>query len=176
MRKRKGSDEIRLLTVSTIEPRKNHILILEAFELACDQGSKAIWCIVGKNGWKSEPLLKAISESKFRDRIKLTGFISNKELEQHYADADALVFASHHEGYGIPIAEALVREAPLVLLGTKIHREVAGSCGRYFKNADELSGVIIALSALANPENSIEMKDKIEMFLDDRINVDKMMN
>ena len=105
-----------LLYVGTIQPRKNLINLVEAFEklsrqLPLKQGRRKIdqldLVIAGKAGWLSEPILERIKLSPFAKNIILTGFISEAEKNYLIKNALALVLVSLYEGFGIPVLEAM---------------------------------------------------------------------
>jgi glycosyltransferase involved in cell wall biosynthesis len=103
------------LTVGTLEPRKNQITILKAFERFCLSNRNYRLVIAGGNGWKNKALSEALAHSPVKDRIVRVGYVSRPVLQQLYQNARAFVFASHYEGFGIPILEASYFSLPLIL-------------------------------------------------------------
>lgn len=103
------------LTVGTLEPRKNQITILKAFEHFCRSNRDYRLVIAGGNGWKNKALSEALAHSPVKDRIVSVGYVSRSVLQQLYQNARAFVFASHYEGFGIPILEASYFSLPLIL-------------------------------------------------------------
>jgi len=136
------------LMVSTIEPRKNHTYLLEAFELAWATGSKARLCIVGKIGWKCDALIERIRQHpELNRRLFMYNSLSDKSLEHAYSHATALVFPSHVEGFGLPLVEAMQRKLPAMASDIPVFREIGGDYMAYFDlaNPQSLSDLVTGM-------------------------------
>lgn len=134
------------LMVSTIEPRKNHAYLLDAFEQLWAQGSKVRLCIIGKVGWKCEALVKRIQEHpEWGRRLFMFNRINDKSLEYAYANARALVFPSYVEGFGLPLVEAMQRGLPAMASDIPVFREVGGDFMAYFDLASPQTLVDLVL-------------------------------
>lgn len=121
------------LMVSTVEPRKNHAYLLDAFELLWAQGSPARLCIIGKIGWKCEALIERIKQHpQLGKRLFMFNRINDKGLEYAYAHARALVFPSYVEGFGLPLVEAMQRGLPAMASDIPVFREIGGEFMAYF--------------------------------------------
>lgn len=121
------------LMVSTIEPRKNHAYLLDAFELAWAAGSKARLCIAGRIGWKCESLLARIRRHpELNRRLFMFNDLTDTSLEHAYAHASALVFPSYVEGFGLPLVEAMQRGLPAMGSDIPVFREIGGEFMAYF--------------------------------------------
>lgn len=128
------------LMVSTIEPRKNHAYLLDAFEQLWAQGSNARLCIIGKIGWKCEALVERIKQHpQWGKRLFMFNRINDKGLEYAYANARALVFPSYVEGFGLPLVEAMQRGLPAMASDIPVFREIGGEFMAYFDLADPQS-------------------------------------
>jgi O-antigen biosynthesis alpha-1,2-rhamnosyltransferase len=128
------------LMVSTIEPRKNHVYLLDAFELLWAQGSTARLCIIGKIGWKCEALVERIKQHpQWGKRLFMFNRINDKGLEYAYANSRALVFPSYVEGFGLPLVEAMQRGLPAMASDIPVFREIGGEFMAYFDLADPQS-------------------------------------
>ncbi|MDH3649383.1 MAG: glycosyltransferase family 4 protein [Saprospiraceae bacterium] len=112
------------LTVGTIEPRKNHITIIKAFESFCSQNEDHYLVITGKRGWKSAAFYQHYKRSPCRDRIILTEFVTDEQLTDLYTHSFAFVFASAYEGFGLPILEAMQAGIPLLLSRISSSQEI----------------------------------------------------
>lgn len=107
-----------LLSVSTLEPRKNLKRIIEAFEIL-RQKEKDLWLVlVGKTGWGQE--------IPRNPRTVITGYVTNTELSALYSGALALAYPSLYEGFGQPILEAMTCGCPVVTSDISSMPEVAG--------------------------------------------------
>ena len=121
------------LTVSTIEPRKNHRYLLETFDRLWKRGVDAVLLIVGQIGWQVEPLIADIrSHSQFGTRLIMMNDLDDEGLSYCYRHAKALLFPSYTEGFGLPIIESLQAGLPVFASDIPVHREVGGSNIDYF--------------------------------------------
>lgn len=106
------------LHVGTIEPRKNLVRLVRAFSLLKEKtGLPHQLVFIGRFGWKYTEVLQAIEESRSKEAIKMLGTLSDTDRRLAYWAADALVFPSLYEGFGIPILEGQAAQKP-VLTGT----------------------------------------------------------
>jgi alpha-1,2-rhamnosyltransferase len=121
------------LMVSTIEPRKNHAYLLDAFDLLWAKGVRARLCIIGKVGWKCEDLVARIrSHPQLNKRLFMFNKLNDRGLEHAYAHSRSLVFPSYVEGFGLPVVEALQRGLPVMASDIPVFREVGGDFVAYF--------------------------------------------
>ncbi|MGZ9665552.1 glycosyltransferase family 4 protein [Pseudomonas sp. GNP014] len=128
------------LMVSTIEPRKNHAYLLNAFERAWANGSKARLCIAGHVGWKCDELLARIRHHpQLNQRLFMFNNLSDTSLEHAYAHASSLVFPSVVEGFGLPLVEAMQRGLPAMGSDIPVFREIGGEFMAYFDLRDPRS-------------------------------------
>ena len=138
------------LTVGTLEPRKNHDLLLDAFEGLWQGGSDARLVVAGRVGFGSEPLLRRMQRHPERGR-RLFVFedLSDAELASVYGAAAAVVCPSFAEGFGLPVVEALTRGVPVIASDIPSHVEVGGKHCLYFArhSAAELGRILTAFEA-----------------------------
>ncbi|PTT32696.1 glycosyltransferase family 1 protein [Pseudomonas sp. HMWF021] len=128
-----ATPELVLLMVSTIEPRKNHDYLLDAFEHAWAAGSTARLCIAGRIGWKCDALLARVrNHPELNRRLFMFNDLSDTSLEHAYAHASALVFPSFVEGFGLPLVEAMQRGLPAMGSDIEVFREIGGEFMAYF--------------------------------------------
>jgi len=122
-------DPFILLTVSTLEPRKNIEVIVDAFELLCGlDGDKddIFLVIVGEWGWKIEELKKRISRSPFRKNIVNIGRVDDETLVTLYEGSSVFACMSKKEGFGLPPLEAQFFGLPTVISSDRALMEVSG--------------------------------------------------
>jgi glycosyltransferase involved in cell wall biosynthesis len=96
-----------VLTVSTLEPRKNLPALVEAFTLLRQRRPELTLAIAGLEGWEEKPLAA--------EGVSLLGFVSDDELARLYRGALAFAYPSRFEGFGIPVVEALASGVPAVV-------------------------------------------------------------
>jgi len=101
-----------LLTVGTVEPRKNLTLMVEAFEHLKDFDGDLV--IAGGLGWKYEPILERIRKSPRAKSIRCLGYTDDSRLPALYAGASAFLLTSYYEGFGFPPVEAMACGTPVV--------------------------------------------------------------
>lgn len=121
-----------ILFVGTLQPRKNVIKLVEAFEkLAISNQQLANYelVIVGKKGWIYDETIERINSSPLKDKIKQLGFVEDNDLPYLYKRASCFVLPSLYEGFGIPVAEAMSVGTPVVISDNSSLPEVAGKAG-----------------------------------------------
>lgn len=125
-----------ILTLSTIEPRKNISLLIEAWTKACSKFDyDRDLVLAGRKGWKQESLLECVP-STLLNRIHFTGFVANDDLPALYAHSELFVFPSVYEGFGLPPVEAAYSGARVLCSDIPCHKEICGNGVDYFKSND----------------------------------------
>jgi glycosyltransferase involved in cell wall biosynthesis len=126
------------LYVARLEhPAKNHLRLIRAFESLADSGVFAGHLVLPGAPWHgSEVVEQAVAASAFRDRIRLEGFVDNADLPLWYAAAEALVFPSLMEGFGLPLLEAQACGTRIACADATSLPEVAGPAGILFNGLD----------------------------------------
>lgn len=133
------------LMVGTVEPRKGHEQVLNASEQLWRTGFDFNLIIVGKQGWMVENLINRIrSHVELNKRLYWLEGIDDAYLESVYDASTCLIFASHGEGFGLPLIEAARHNLPIIARDIPVFREVAGEHAYYFngKSPDVLVGEI----------------------------------
>lgn len=121
------------LMVSTIEPRKNHAYLLDAFELLWAAGQDVALCFIGRSGWKNTALMQRIANhAELGHKLFMFGNANDGDLEYAYGHARALVFPSIVEGFGLPLVEAMQRGLPAMVSDIPIFREIGADYAAYF--------------------------------------------
>lgn len=121
-----------VLGVSTIEPRKNIIGALEAFRLFVErnpQDDDLILVLAGHYGWNNEKLQAYLASYKAIDRVFFTGFAPLELMPALYHHAEAFMYLSLYEGFGLPILEAMKSGAPVICSNISSMPEIIGDCG-----------------------------------------------
>ena len=118
-----------LLSLSTIEPRKNIMNTIKAFKqlISKNPESDVHLFICGQKGWKSEALFDDLELQS--DRIVFTGFIEEDHLPVLYSDAIGLCYASFYEGFGLPMLEAMRCGTPVIYGNNSSMPEIGGEGG-----------------------------------------------
>ncbi|NDC62959.1 MAG: glycosyltransferase family 1 protein [Planctomycetia bacterium] len=134
-----------ILMVGTIEPRKNHSLVLDAFERLWMEGSALPLVVIGRRGWLCEQTLKRFARLQRQGRPVLhVADASDDDLKHAYRHARCLIFPSVAEGFGLPIVEALAQGLPTIASDIPVHREVGGDLATYVPlgDPDHLAGLL----------------------------------
>ena len=113
----------------TIEPRKNHLLLLQVWrELVrrCDDAAPKL-LVLGRRGWKNQNVVELLERSNpLRGRVVEKSGLSSHALARLMANSRAVLMPSFGEGYGLPIAEALAAGAPVIASDIPVFRESEG--------------------------------------------------
>jgi len=138
------SNESYILSVSSIDPRKNFIRLIEAYNLLKNKSYKLI--IVGK---KNKIFRDFDVKTQHNNQIIFTGYVSDSELADLYRNATIFVYPSLYEGFGIPNLEAMNNECPVITSRIPPHLEVCQDAALYF-----------------NPEDINDIAKQIDLVLD----------
>jgi glycosyltransferase involved in cell wall biosynthesis len=114
-----------VLSVGTLEPRKNLPTLLRAFKRIATEVPHTL-VVAGAEGWKSEGVKRALEEVKLGDRLTFTGFLPDADLPALYSAAEAFAFPSLYEGFGLPVLEAMACGTPVLTAADSSLPEVAG--------------------------------------------------
>ena len=143
----KGSDFI--LCVGTIEPRKNHGLLIYVYKLARRRGLPLpSLVVVGRKGWMSDSVYSVMTvDPEIKDQFVLQEDTTDEELSWLYQNCLFTIYPSLCEGWGLPIAESLAHGAPCIASNTSSLPEIAGDLISYFSpvSTDECLAAIQSL-------------------------------
>ncbi len=139
-----------ILYFGTIEPRKNLIGLINAFELLKDEEYKLV--IAGTKGWLYQDIFKVAHKSKKKDKIIFTGFVEEEDKPSLYNLASLFVYPSFFEGFGFPPLEAMACGIPVITSINSSLPEVVSNAG-----------------LMINPKNIDELAWSIEIVLNDNI-------
>jgi len=176
---RKAKAPLRLLSIGTVEPRKNYGYAARIVrELRSNGFADATLEIVGRNGWGDDWRLLAREPG-----VILSGYLSTDEVRQKLQQADALLCTSHEEGLGLPLLEAQYAGLPIIAPDDAIFREVLGTSGIFIDRADHAAAArtIVAMTRRGdgpahyrelNAQNLVRWNRLAE---DDRLQVSEMI-
>jgi glycosyltransferase involved in cell wall biosynthesis len=140
-----------VLFIGTIEPRKNLVRLIHAFENIASHFPEHLLVLAGKLGWDFDPVFEAIAASPVRERIRHLGFISEESKRVLLAGCDSLVYPSLYEGFGLPVLEAMAAGIPLVT-----------------SNVSSLPEVVGTAAVMVDPESVEQLAAAIALLLSDR--------
>jgi glycosyltransferase involved in cell wall biosynthesis len=127
-----------ILHVGTVEPRKNLEGLLDAYQ-KLDPKLRDTYALVlaGGRGWKDEAIMKRVADYQSQQlNVILTGYTSEIEKSALYSNAACFVMASHYEGFGMPILEAMQHAIPTAVSDISVFHEVSGEASVYFNKDD----------------------------------------
>jgi glycosyltransferase involved in cell wall biosynthesis len=121
------------VVVGTIEPRKNHKVLLEAWlRLVEEMGARAPRLVlIGQRSWDCAGVIGQIERPELAGTVIERGVVPDAELAAWLQHAQALLMPSWIEGYGLPIAEALAAGVPVIASDLDVFREIAGAVPEY---------------------------------------------
>ncbi len=114
-----------LLQVGTIQPRKNYLTTLRAIAALPEQ-ERIPLIAAGEFGWKFEPVLKAVQDLGLARWVRFVGYVGMRDLPALYQMAEAVIFPSYDEGFGLPVLEAFAAGVPVIAAAAGAIPEVAG--------------------------------------------------
>ncbi|HEX5226961.1 MAG TPA: glycosyltransferase family 1 protein, partial [Bryobacteraceae bacterium] len=143
-----------ILTVGDLQPRKNHLGLIAAFEDLVQAHPKLPHhlLVVGKDTWHTPAVRAAAKKSRVAERIHFTGFVDDEQLRRLYGSCDLFVYPSFYEGFGLPILEAMACGRAVACSNTSAMPEVADSAALLFDPTSRQQLVYAMRDLLLNPE------------------------
>jgi len=131
-----------ILSVGTLEPRKNLSTLLAAY--ATLERSAPRLVLAGARGWHAQALAAQVQAPALRDRVVLPGYVPDDLLPDMYAGAECFVYPSLYEGFGLPPLEALACGTPVITSTTSSLPEVVGDAALLVEptRPDELAAAL----------------------------------
>jgi len=115
-----------VLTVGTLQPRKNHLRLVQAFARV---RSDASLVIAGGKGWHYAAVRSEVERLNLGERVIFTGFVADADLPDLYRAATVFAYPALYEGFGLPALEAMACGVPVVASNTSSLPEVVGEAG-----------------------------------------------
>jgi len=115
-----------VLSVGTIQPRKNYRRLIQAFA-HLDESLALV--IAGSKGWHYEDVFGEVSRQGLAERVHFLGFVADADLPALYSAASLFVYPSLYEGFGLPVLEAMTCGTPVVASNQSALPEVVGQAG-----------------------------------------------
>lgn len=144
-----------ILFLGTIEPRKNIIGLIEAFELMSQNTKYKILntshslVIAGAPGWNSKEIFARIQLSPCRDKIKYIGYVAPEYKSALYAAADLFVYPSFYEGFGFPVLEAMATGTPVITSNRSSLPEISTNAA-YLINPHRSDEIALGMERILN--------------------------
>ena len=146
-----------ILGLSTLEPRKNFIGLIEAYDMLVGRTAAPHHLVIGGGkGWLYEDIFRRVAELGLEDRVHFLGFVAEENLPALYTLADVFAYPSFYEGFGLPVLEAMACETPVVASNASSLPEVVGEAGLMVSPADT-EGLARALERILTDPSLREM-------------------
>jgi len=141
-----------VLSLGTIEPRKDIPTLITAFELLAAENQDVVLVIAGPDGWGSDQVANAIEQSPVRTRIRRLGWLDDTDRDALVAGASVFVYPSLYEGFGLPPLEAMALGTPVVATRVGALTEVLQGAAQWAE-AGQPESLASAIAALLEDEN-----------------------
>ena len=115
-----------LLSVGTVQPRKNYSRVIEALSEVRRMGHDLHYAIAGGGGWLEDEMRRTIERTAMEDYVHLLGLVEDRDLPALYSGARMLAMVSLYEGFGLPVLEAMACGTPVITSNVSSLPEVAG--------------------------------------------------
>ena len=163
IRERYGIKANYLLSLGSIQPRKNLARLIEAYALlrssrAGDQLPQLV--IAGKRGWLDNEIQRAAQRENRNESIKFIGYVPEKDLPALYSAAICFVYPSFFEGFGLPVLEAMQCGTPVIAGNRTSLPEVAGAAALLFDPFDAGALAEAIERIIHNPDTRAELRAK----------------
>jgi glycosyltransferase involved in cell wall biosynthesis len=152
-----------ILTVGSIQPRKNLPRLINAFAALCRDSTirpLPTLVIVGKRGWLYEETLDAAENSQAKEHIRFTDYVPESDLPALYTGATCFVYPSYFEGFGIPPLEAMRCGTPTITGNRTCFPEIIADGGLMVDPFDERAILEAILQVFSDSNLRAELKKK----------------
>ena|SRR5215471_7968067 len=154
VRKRYALPETFVLSVGTIEPRKNLDRLIDAVQ----QLRPCVLVVVGNRGWRASGVLRRIERLGLDGAVRLLGSVPAADLVCLYNLATVVAFPSFYEGFGLPVVEAMACGTPVVTSPKGSLVEIAGTAAELVDPTDVESIAAGLRRVLADPDRQAELR------------------
>lgn len=151
-----------ILTVGTVEPRKNLPRLMEAYAIVKRRMRRdyPALVLVGRKGWKYGEVFSQMIDLDLRGDVIWTDFLSDELVRAVYAHATLFAYVSLHEGFGLPLLEAMAAGAPVVASNCSSMPEVVGDVGGLADPMDPEAIAEAMIEMLSNEERRLDLAEK----------------
>lgn len=157
VRQRYGLDEEPyLLSVSTLQPRKNYQMLIRAFRQVAARYPHNL-VIAGSKGWLYEQIVSEVRAQNLTGRVRFIGFVDDNDLPTLYSGAALFVFPSLYEGFGLPLLEAMACGVPVLTSDSSCLPEIAGEAAIQLAPENQEDWTHAMLETLGDPSRRTKM-------------------
>jgi len=165
-----------ILYVGTLQPRKNLVRLVEAFErvaravdngyegmnqfAAGDSGSRLYLVLAGAKGWWHEDIFRTVQDMGLAERVVFPGYVKDDDLAALYSGAELFVFPSLYEGFGLPVLEAMACGTPVVASNVSSLPEIVGDAGVLANPTDSGDLARAMIRVLMDPARAQDLRQR----------------
>lgn len=147
-----------VFSLSTIEPRKNHINTIKAFALFLKENPDYEYIIGGKKGWFYDEIFTTVKDLNLESKVRFLGYIPEEDMAPIFDMADAFLYVSFWEGVGLPPVEAYSRRTPSVVSDTRIFRETMEK-GALFAKPDDIFDIQLKINTAVKMKRNLVLDE-----------------
>lgn len=158
-----------ILDIGTLEPRKNHVRVLRAFEKIAEKFPHHHLVIAGGKGWQYQDVFKTYAaivaaHPDLGKRIHFLGYVTLEDLQTLYTMAAVFVFPALYEGFGLPALEALTHGCPVIVPNNSSLPEVVGDAAVLVNpySEEEISAALERILSDPNFAQTLRTKGKLQ--------------
>ena len=160
LRERYGLHHPFILTLGNLQPRKNMVRLVKAYDRLRKRGFTHQLVIAGQAHWRSSEIYRAVEEHGLEDEVLFTGYVPDTDLPLLYNAADLFILVSLYEGFGLPVLEAMACGTPVVASRTGSLPEVVGEAGLLVDPLD-IEGIAEAIvEVLSQPHLASQLRER----------------
>lgn len=154
------------LFLGTLEPRKNLLVLIRAYELWREQNPRQEIQLIlaGKKGWNYSPIIKAQQQSAFSDDIILLGYVERVDMPAIYSGSELFIYPSRYEGFGLPVLEALSCGCKVICSNSSSLPEVGAGFANYFNSENEFELCATIQSVKSSKRSKQEQLEYVKKF------------
>ena len=152
VRKSYGIERDYILSLCSIQPRKNLVRLIQAYSLlrrSHPEGKLPQLVLAGKRAWLDNETMRAAQRDELSADIRFTGYVADEDLNALYSGATCFVYPSYFEGFGLPVLEAMKCGTPVIAGNRTSIPEVAGEAALLFDPFD-VNSLVEALTRVVN--------------------------
>ena len=164
-RREAGWPERFILSVGTIEPRKNYLTLLDAYARYRQSATAAVPLLIGGGrGWDYEAVFAHVAALALEPHVRFLGFVPGDVLPWLYNAASLFVYPSFYEGFGLPLAEAMACGVPAITTTASSLPEVAGSAAITVapRDVEALASAMIAVLGDADRQDAMRQAGLVQ--------------
>ncbi len=159
VRQKHGLESPYLLFVGTIEPRKNLLVLLRAYdELLRTTPHRPKLILCGGGGWKNDEVYRLVEELKLGDMVRFLGYVVDEDLPALYSGAECFIYPSLYEGFGLPPLEAMACGTPVITSNASSLPEVVGESGLMHDPEDHRALTAQIVTVLGEPGAAAKLR------------------